>query len=96
MSARVIFIEKNRYYVQKNVPPTFKGGYKLEVNFGEKCQKEVVARSSAGHREHYVCCIFVFIRTFLSSHSLQAVKKHLFQCEFLNPDTKIGWFNLTP
>jgi hypothetical protein len=29
--------------------PTFKGGYKLEGNFGEKCQKSGIARYSAGH-----------------------------------------------
>ena len=46
--------------------PTFKGGYKLEVNFGEKCQKWVAARYSVEHLEHYGCNIFVFIGTFLS------------------------------
>ena len=47
--------------------PTFKGGYKLEVNFGEKCQKWVAARYSVEHLEHYGYNILVFIGTFLST-----------------------------
>ena len=55
--------------------PTFKGGYKLEVNFGEKCQQWVVARYSAEHVEHYGGNISVFIGTFLSATSLHIEKK---------------------
>ena len=76
--------------------PTFKGGYKLEVNFGEKCQQEVVPRYSARHVEHYGRNISVFMGTFLSTLSLHIEKKHLFLREFLNAGAKIIWFNLTP
>jgi hypothetical protein len=78
------------------VLPTFKGGYKLERNFGEKCQKWVVARYSAGHFEHYGDNISVFIGPFLSPPSLQIEKKHLFLRDFVNVGAKIVWFYLTP
>jgi hypothetical protein len=75
---------------ERCIPAHMQGwGYRLEEDFGQKCQRWVVTRDAAWRCEHDDCNIAVFKRTLLSIlHSPSRT--------IPSSDAKIAWFNLTP